>query len=78
MGVVFSGSTASGAFHNASTCAPQTSEEERRIEDEYLDVSSFNSVGESGESGQKGKRKDEGDLEGIILFWSKITQVIID
>ena len=64
LSLVFSGSTAFGAFHNASTCAPQTSEEQRRIEDEYLDVSSF---GESAFDGgnRKGKRKTEGDIEGL-------------
>ncbi|KAI3790996.1 hypothetical protein L2E82_04494 [Cichorium intybus] len=62
LSVVFSSSTASGAFHNPSTCGPQTSEEERRIEDDYLEIGS---VGESefdGSSG-KGKRKLEGDTE---------------
>ncbi|CAI9296120.1 unnamed protein product [Lactuca saligna] len=54
LSLVFSGSTASGAFHNASTCAPQTSEEERRIEDEYLDVGS---VGESVFDGSNRKGK---------------------
>ncbi|CAI9261546.1 unnamed protein product [Lactuca saligna] len=64
LSLVFSGSTAFGAFHNASTCAPQTSEEERRIEDEYLDVGS---VGESAFDGsnRKGKCKTEGDIEGL-------------
>ncbi|CAI9271179.1 unnamed protein product [Lactuca saligna] len=52
--LVFSGSTAYGAFHNASTCAPQTSEEEHRIEDEYLDVGS---VGESAFDGSNRKGK---------------------
>ncbi|XP_023735060.1 uncharacterized protein LOC111882929 [Lactuca sativa] len=64
LSLVFSGSTTSGAFHNASTCAPQTSEEERRIKDEYLDVGS---VGESAFDGsnRKGKRKTERDIKGL-------------
>nr|GEW95261.1 hypothetical protein [Tanacetum cinerariifolium] len=36
MDLVFSKSTAKGSFHNPSTSCPQTSEEERRIEDDYL------------------------------------------
>ena len=36
MGLVFSKSNASGSFHNASTYGPQNSDEERRIESDYL------------------------------------------
>lgn len=62
---VFSSSTASGAFHNASTNAPQTSEEEHRLEEEYLgNVSGAEGNGEGDESGIK-KRKSEGDIPGM-------------
>nr|GEY31080.1 hypothetical protein [Tanacetum cinerariifolium] len=36
MDLVFSKSNAKGSVHNPSTTGPQTSEEERRIEDDYL------------------------------------------
>ncbi|GJZ51891.1 hypothetical protein Tco_0606406 [Tanacetum coccineum] len=59
MSLVFSKSTASGSFHNASTYGPQNSEEERRIESEYLGGSE---AGDCAESDSK-KRKLEGDME---------------
>ncbi|CAI9302565.1 unnamed protein product [Lactuca saligna] len=57
-------STASGAFHNASTCAPQTSEEEHRIEDEYLEGGSFGESEFNGGS-RKGKHMMEEEMEGL-------------
>nr|KAJ0189322.1 hypothetical protein LSAT_V11C800406580 [Lactuca sativa] len=64
LSLVFNSSTASGAFHNASTCAPQTSEEEHRIEDEYLEGGSFGESEFNGGS-RKGKRMLEEEMEGL-------------
>ena len=68
LSLVFSSSTASGVFRNASTSASQTSEEEHRIEQEYLGVGEVggSDIGgtevETIDSG-RGKRNSEGDLE---------------
>ncbi|KAI3524151.1 hypothetical protein L1887_02803 [Cichorium endivia] len=60
LSVVFGSSSASGAFHNASTCAPQTSEEEEhRIETAYLYGDSFGDSEFDGGS-RKGKHVSEG------------------
>ncbi|CAI9282488.1 unnamed protein product [Lactuca saligna] len=57
-------STASGAFHNASTWPPQTSDEEHKIEDEYLEGRSFGESEFNGGS-RKGKRMFEEEMEGL-------------
>ena len=68
MGLVFSKSNASGSFHNASTYGPQNSQEERRIESEFLGGSEAglggSEAGDCAESGSK-KRKLEGDMENL-------------
>ncbi|KAK9059148.1 hypothetical protein SSX86_021767 [Deinandra increscens subsp. villosa] len=62
LSAVFSKSTASGTFHNASTTAPLTSPQEHRLEDEYLGDADFgDSVG--GSSTGK-KRMPDMDIEG--------------
>ena len=66
MGLVFSKSNASGSFHNASTYGPHNSDEEHRIESEYLGGSEAGleggEVGDCAESDGK-KRKLDGDME---------------
>nr|XP_043639265.1 L10-interacting MYB domain-containing protein-like [Erigeron canadensis] len=59
LSMVFSKSTASGTFHNASTTAPLTSPQEHRLEEEYLaDVE----VGDS-EGGSSSSKKHKMDLD---------------
>nr|KAJ0192046.1 hypothetical protein LSAT_V11C800404370 [Lactuca sativa] len=64
LSLVFNSSTASSAFHNALTCAPQTSEEAHIIEDEYLEGGSFGESEFNGGS-RKGKRMLEEEMEGL-------------
>lgn len=67
LNLVFSSSTASGTFRNASKSAPQTSEEEQIIEQEYL----CGAVGVAGEPGggesssKKGKRSLDMEVDGV-------------
>lgn len=57
--VVFSSSTASGIFCNASNSAPQTSEEEQIIEKEYLSGSEFGGSEVGAETSTKADEKEK-------------------
>lgn len=65
LAVVFSSSTASGVFRNASSSAPQTSEEEQFIEKEYLSGGEFggSEVGAETSTKADGKGKHVSDVE---------------
>lgn len=60
LSTVFSKSTASGTFHNASTTAPLTSPEEHRLEEEFLG----DAESEGGSCGGK-KHQLDMDIEGM-------------
>ncbi|XP_074322842.1 uncharacterized protein LOC141659815 [Apium graveolens] len=72
LNIVFNSSTTTGAFHNASSAIPQTSEEEQAIEQEYL--GGFEGLGDNvggfeaceGQSDVRGKRNFE-DLENEYI-----------
>ncbi|KAL6543350.1 hypothetical protein OROHE_010870 [Orobanche hederae] len=75
LNLVFSNSTATGVFHNASNAVPQTSEEEHAIEQEYFggveghgdNVGGYEVGGGQGsQSERKGKRNSD-DLENDYI-----------
>ncbi|GJS67969.1 hypothetical protein Tco_0682534 [Tanacetum coccineum] len=77
----FTQSTAKGSFHNPSTTSPQTSEEERRIEDDYLGEESLvarkdvNLAKAEIIKAQSGKGAEESTIDDCMILLDAIPDV---